>query len=64
MWFIISMVYMNTLAGTIPEILVYSKVYNDKPILSSPIPKRNLQSFIDEISQLKNPNATRIHLVV
>ena len=34
MWFIISMVYMNTLAGTFPEILVYSKVYNDKSFMS------------------------------
>ena len=40
MWFIISMVYMNTLAGTIPEILVYSKVYNDKPILSILYPRK------------------------
>ena len=40
MWFIISMVYMNTLAGTIPEILVYSKVYNDK-MHSLLYPKRN-----------------------
>tara|TARA_Y100001937_G_C7099746_1_gene321921 strand:+ start:902 stop:1126 length:225 start_codon:yes stop_codon:yes gene_type:complete len=52
------MVYMSTMSGTIPEILVYKKIYKDKPSCQSVYQKKP-QPFIDEISQLK-PNATRI----
>ena len=58
MWFIISMVYMSTIAGTVPEILVYKKVYNDKPSCQAVYQKKP-QPFIDVISQLK-PNARRV----
>ena len=58
MWFIISMVYMNTLTGTVPEILVYSKVYKDKPTCQA-VYQNKPHPFIDEISQLQ-PNARRL----
>lgn len=58
MWFIISMVYMSTLIGTAPEILVYKKTYNNKASCQEVYQKKP-QPFIDEISKLK-PNARRL----
>ena len=40
MWFIISMVYMNTLAGTIQKYLYIVKFTMTNPLVN-PIPKEN-----------------------
>jgi hypothetical protein len=51
MWFIISMIYMNS-GNVAPEILVYKTVYKDKTSCQR-IYKDNPKLFINELSNLK-----------
>lgn len=60
MWFIISMVYMSTMSGTIPEILVYKKIYKDKSSCQE-VYQNNPQPFINQMTKLR-PNAIRVSL--
>ena len=58
MWFIISMVYMSTIAGIDPEIYVYKKIYNNK-INCQAVYQNNPQPFINQMTEMR-PHAIRL----
>ena len=61
MWFIISMVYMSTIAGVSPEIFVYKTTFEDKATCQA-VYQNNGQPFIDQMTKLK-PNMKNMSIV-